>query len=214
MFARDLRANIFKSGIAGLLRKRLASGEMGVFLCIAVLEYTCENLPMIGNYAAMETEMENSRKIHFKRITASTVAAICQLSETLSPVQRTMVTDNAKSIAQAHFSEKAWMRAINVEETPVGFIMLHFGSDYDDGIDCHGAFLWRLMIAGPHQGNGYGKQAVDFLVMHLKSQGYRELYTCCGQGEGSPEGFYRKYGFVSTGDYYGDEIELVYCFGS
>ena len=35
------------------------------------------------------------------------------------------------------------------------------------------------------------------------------LYTSCGQGEGSPEGFYRKLGFVDTGDRYDDEIELV-----
>ena len=38
------------------------------------------------------------------------------------------------------------------------------------------------------------------------------LYTSCGQGEGSPEGFYRKMGFTPTGGHYGednDEIELV-----
>jgi diamine N-acetyltransferase len=158
--------------------------------------------------------METERRIHFKRITASTVLEICRLSETLSPVHRRMVTDNAISIAQAHFSERAWMRAIYVEDTPVGFLMLHFGSDYDDGIDCPGAFLWRLMIAGPHQGQGYGKEALDFLVAHLSAQGYHELYTCCGQGEGSPEGFYRAYGFTPTGDDYDGEIELVYAFRS
>jgi len=34
------------------------------------------------------------------------------------------------------------------------------------------------------------------------------LYISCGQGEGSPEGFYRHLGFTPTGDTYGDEIEL------
>jgi diamine N-acetyltransferase len=63
--------------------------------------------------------------IHFKRITAQTVISICQLSETLPPVQRQMVTDNATSIAQAHFSENCWLRAIYADETPIGFIMLH-----------------------------------------------------------------------------------------
>ena len=33
----------------------------------------------------------------------------------------------ARSIAQAHFEEKAWYRAIYADERPVGFIML-----YDD----------------------------------------------------------------------------------
>jgi diamine N-acetyltransferase len=160
----------------------------------------------------MNAPTQPERRIHFKRITASSVIEICSLSDTLSAAERKMVTDNAISIAQAHFSESAWIRAIYLDEIPVGFIMLHFGSDYDDGIDCHGAFLWRLMIAGPHQGKGYGKEALDFLVKHLKAQGYNELFTCCGVGEASPEEFYRRYGFEPTGDMYGDQIELVYHF--
>ena len=88
--------------------------------------------------------------------------------------------------------------------------MLHTGSDYADGIDCPGVFLWRLMIAGPYQGKGYGRKALDLLVRHLKALGIPELYTSCGQGEASPEGFYLKFGFIPTGDYYDDEIELVY----
>ena len=43
----------------------------------------------------------------------------------------------------------------------------------------------------------------------MKAMGIPLLYTSCGQGEGSPEGFYRKLGFTPTGDHYGDEIELV-----
>ncbi len=146
--------------------------------------------------------------IHFKRITAQTVIPICQLSETLPPAQRKMVTDNAISIAQAHFSESCWLRAIYADDTPIGFIMLHIGSDYDDGIDCPGVFLWRFMIAAPYQGLGYGRQAIDRLLDHLRAQGTPELYTCCGLGEASPEGFYKRLGFVPTGEWYGDEVEL------
>ncbi|MBS4062582.1 MAG: GNAT family N-acetyltransferase [Bacteroidetes bacterium] len=146
--------------------------------------------------------------VHFKRINAQTVVEICKLSETLSPQQQLMVTDNAISIAQAHFSENAWMRAIYADETPVGFIMLHIGSDYDDGIDCPGAFLWRLMIAAPFQGEGYGRQAIERLLDHLRAQGVTELYTSVHLGEQSPEEFYKRLGFERTGEYYGDEPEL------
>lgn len=147
--------------------------------------------------------------IHFKRITANTVAAICNLSETLTPAQRIMVSDNARSIAQAHFSEQAWMRAIYADDIPIGFILLHFGSDYNDGIDCPGVFLWRFMIAGPYQGKGYGAQAMQRLFAHLHALGIPELYTSCGLGEASPEGFYKRLGFVPTGEFYGDEPELM-----
>jgi diamine N-acetyltransferase len=35
------------------------------------------------------------------------------------------------------------------------------------------------------------------------------LFTSCGVGEGSPEGFYRKLGFTPTGEMYDDEIEMM-----
>jgi diamine N-acetyltransferase len=148
--------------------------------------------------------------IHFKRLTSKNVIEICKLSETLTPRQRTMVADNALSIAQAFCSQNAWVRAIYDSSTPVGFIMLHIGSDYEDGIDCLGIFLWRLMIARPYQGKGYGRLAMERLLMHLRSLGVKELYTSCGQGEESPEEFYRRFGFTRTGGTYGDdEIELM-----
>ena len=158
------------------------------------------------------TEPPAAPDIHFVRITARTLGAVCKLSETLTPGQRHMVADNVRSIAQAHFSENAWFRAIYADETPVGFIMLHYGSDYDDGIDCPGALLWRFMIARPFQGKGYGAAALRRLFTQLRSQGYHELYTSCGQGEESPEGFYRRLGFTPTGGHYGDEIELLLKF--
>ncbi len=152
--------------------------------------------------------MELAPDIHFKRITAQTVIPICKLSETLSTAQRKMVSDNALSIAQAHFSDNAWMRAIYADDMPIGFVLLHTGSDYDDGIDCPGIFLWRFMIAGPYQGKGYGRLAMRRLLAQLQAQGIPELYTSCGLGEASPEGFYKQLGFVPTGEMYGDEIEL------
>ncbi len=154
--------------------------------------------------------MEAKPDIHFRRITAATVVEICQLSDTLSPAQRRVVADNALSIAQGHFAENVWMRAIYADTTPIGFIMLHVGSDYDDGIDCPGVFLWRFMIAGPYQGRGYGRRAMMRVFDHLRSLGVSELYTSYRLGEGSPEGFYRELGFVPTGDSYGDEPEAVY----
>jgi len=157
-----------------------------------------------------DEKSEGRPDIHFERITARTVLQICELSETLRPRHREVVTDNAVSIAQAHFSENAWLRAIYADDRPVGFLMLHVGSDYADGIDCPGVFLWRFMVSGPEQGKGYGRRAMELLFDHLRALGIPELYTSCEVGEGSPEGFYRKLGFVPTGGYYGEEIELIY----
>ena len=163
----------------------------------------------------MDTEpVSPTPDIHFMRITATTLNQICNLSKTLSPLHRNYVADNVRSIAEAHFSPSVWMRAIYADDTPIGFIMTHTGSDYEDEIDCPGVFLWRFMIAEPYQGKGYGKRALEKLIQHLKAMGIPLLHTSCGQGEGSPEGFYRKLGFTPTGDHYGHEIELVLSVGS
>ena len=147
-------------------------------------------------------------EIDFRRISAATVGDVCDLSETLSPAQREMVADNGTSIAEAHFSENAWFRAIYADEELAGFVMLHIGADHDDGIDCPGAFLWRLMIAGPFQGKGLGRKVIARLVRDLRARGFTALHTSCGLGEGSPEGFYKGLGFLPTGDTYDEEIEL------
>lgn len=153
--------------------------------------------------------MDDIPDIHFMRITATTMNQICDLSDTLSPAQRRMVAPNVRSIAEAHFSPSAWMRAVYADDTPIGFIMTHTGSDYEDGIDCPGVFLWRFMIASAYQGKGHGKRALEKLIQHLKAMGIPLLYTSYGEGEGSPGGFYQKLGFTPTGGYYGDEIEIV-----
>lgn len=151
-------------------------------------------------------------EVTLRRISALTVCDVCQLSETLPDSQRAMVADNGTSIAEAHFSENAWFRAIYASETLVGFVMLHIGADWDDGIECPGHYLWRLMIAGPYQAMGFGEQAIRLLVNDLQGRGVTELYTSYGLGEGSPKGFYDRLGFVLTGDHYGDEVEAVLVF--
>ncbi|MEJ8543844.1 GNAT family N-acetyltransferase [Brevibacillus borstelensis] len=158
------------------------------------------------------TENPLQPEVHFRNIDDDTVLEICDLSHTLSPAQRKMVADNSVSIAQAYFSKNAWFRAIYADDAPVGFIMLDLGSDNDDGVDGNSVYLWRFMIAGSYQGKGYGKQAIELLLKHLKGQGIHELITSCGEGEGSPIGFYTGLGFVPNGETYGDEIGLILKF--
>ena len=141
--------------------------------------------------------------VSLREITAETVREVCNLSDTLAPPRKFMVAPNAVSIAQAYFSENAWFRAIYAGETPVGFLML-----YDDPAKRE-YFLWRLMIAGPHHGKGFGRRAIELLVDHVRTRpGATILETSCGQGPGSPEGFYHKLGFERNGEVYGQEIGL------
>jgi len=145
--------------------------------------------------------------VSLREVTAETVRTICKLSDTLSDAQKHMVAPNAVSIAEAHFSEHAWFRAIYADDTPVGFVMLYIGPD-DEGSPDEVHFLWRYMIAGPHQGKGYGRKGLQIVIDDLKAQGVKEFFTSCGEGEASPEGFYRSLGFERDGNMYDDEVGL------
>jgi diamine N-acetyltransferase len=143
-------------------------------------------------------------EVTLRQITAETVRAICQLSDTLEPPKKYMVAPNAVSIAQAYFEPKAWFRAVYAGETPVGFVML-----YDDP-DEPAYFLWRLMIAGHHHGKGYGRRAVELLVEYVRTRpGADALEVSCCRGAGSPEGFYQQVGFRHSGKMYGQEVGLI-----
>jgi diamine N-acetyltransferase len=142
-------------------------------------------------------------EVSLREITEETVRAICRLTDTLTPPKKYMVAPNAVSIAQAHFSEHAWFRAVYADETPVGFVML-----YDDP-DEPEYFLWRFMIAEPHHGKGFGRRAIELLVDYVKTRpGAKVLETSCGEGPGSPEGFYRNVGFQRNGKMLDDEVGL------
>jgi diamine N-acetyltransferase len=162
----------------------------------------------------MVEQMENQAEtidryspVTLREVTSQTVREICRLSDTLSDAQKKMVAPNAVSIAEAYFCKEAWFRAIYAGDAPVGFIMLYIGPD-EDNPEKMEYFLWRFMIAGPYQGMGFGKKALQIVIDDLKSQGAKELGTSCGEGEGSPEGFYLNLGFVRTGDKVGDEVVL------
>ena len=99
--------------------------------------------------------------VTLREITGETVRAICKLSDTLPEEQTKMVAPNAVSLAEAHFAEHAWFRAIYADETPVGFVML-----WDDAEKAE-YYLWRLMIATEHQRKGYGRRAIELLLDYV-----------------------------------------------
>lgn len=141
-------------------------------------------------------------KVTLCEITEKTLDAILRLQ--VSEHQRKFVADNARSIAQAHFSPHAWFRAIYADETPVGFIML-----WDNPAKPE-YYLWRLMIDAQYQGNGFGHRAVELLVEHVRTRpNASELLTSVVQAEGGLQGFYERLGFELTGDY--EDGEPVMC---
>lgn len=138
--------------------------------------------------------------VSLREVSKETVRAICNLQ--VAPGQEGFVAPNSVSIAEAHFEPRAWFRAIYAGEEPVGFVML-----YDDR-DKPEYFLWRLMIAGPFQGKGYGHRAMQLVIDEVRTRpGATELLVSWVPGEGSPEAFYLRLGFEPTGREEHGELE-------
>ena len=122
----------------------------------------------------------------------------------VAPEQSSFVATNEMSIAQAYFDrEIAWFRAIYADETPVGFLML------SDNVSEQKYFLWRLMVDARYQKLGFAKRALELLFEYVRTRpGAKGIKVSYVPGEGSPQGFYEKLGFVPTGEMLGKEVEM------
>lgn len=145
--------------------------------------------------------------ISLRQITADTVRQITDLS--VSPEQQGFVASNAVSLAQALFTEEAWYRAIYVDESPAGFVMLYDESLRKAPPANPQVGLWRFMVDARFQGQGVGAAALQEVIAHVKSRRlFTSLLVSYAPGPGCPEEFYLKAGFQHTGKVEDGEIVL------
>ena len=117
----------------------------------------------------------------------------------------------AESLEDAGAAPEAgpWYRAVYLRETPIGFVMLGINVPAGDERYPFRYFLWRLLIDERFQGRGYGTKTLDAVVEWLATQpGADVLFTSVVPGDESPVGFYERYGFRRTGQFFDDELVL------
>ncbi|MBX3011241.1 MAG: GNAT family N-acetyltransferase [Caldilineaceae bacterium] len=142
--------------------------------------------------------------VTLREITEETVGSILRLQ--VATAQEQFVANNAVSLAQALFSKHAWYRAIYADETPVGFLMLH---DEPAGEEGPVYYLWRFMIDARYQKLGFGRQALQLLIAHVRTRpNATQLLLSYVPEEGGPLAFYEKLGFVHTGKEEDGELEM------
>jgi len=145
--------------------------------------------------------------VTLREVTADNLGAILALE--VFDKQRDFVASNARSIAQAHFHQEAWFRAIYADDVPVGFVMLHDENLRDEIRQNDYYFLWRLMIDKRYQKSGFGRRAIQLLVEHVKKRpNAKTLLSSFRDGPDGPEAFYAKLGFERTGNEHDGEIEI------
>ncbi|MEU4421790.1 GNAT family N-acetyltransferase [Actinoplanes sp. NPDC024001] len=130
----------------------------------------------------------------------------------VQPGQEKFVDGVAASLraAAATPAARPWVRAVYAGDVPVGFLMTAEGAEPGNGVIPWPYYLWRLLIDARHQGRGYGRAALDLLVTHLRERSEADiLVTSIVPGAGSPHGFYVRYGFRPTGEWFDHEQVLT-----
>ncbi|MFX1325403.1 MAG: GNAT family N-acetyltransferase [Promethearchaeota archaeon] len=161
----------------------------------------------------MNIENRNSytnSNVSLKKITRRNVEQILNLR--VKPGQRFLVAPNAKSIALAHYERGTWMRGIYLGNEPIGFVLLIDSTLKRKRVMSEKSFLylWRFMIDGRYQGNGYGRRALELVIEYAKSRpNVKEITLHHETGKGNAGEFYKKVGFKHTGKTHENELEMM-----
>ncbi|MEV6143041.1 GNAT family N-acetyltransferase [Streptomyces sp. NPDC051992] len=150
----------------------------------------------------------SSPSLRLEKVTADNVEAACGLN--VRPDQDGLVKPVAWSLAQAYATpDIAWPRLIFDGERLVGFVMAFFDVRFypDDPNDNRlRSGLWRLNIDAAHQGQGYGRFAVEAVCEEIRRRGRTRATVSWVPGGHGPERFYSKLGFRLTGEMSGDQV--------
>lgn len=148
--------------------------------------------------------------LRLERVTEHNVRVACKLK--LRADQEDLVAPVAWSLADAYtLPDVAWPRLIYDDGRAVGFVMAAFAPDHDNPL--FHSYLWRLNVGAEHQGNGYGRFAVEEVCQEAVRRSQHRLTVCYHEGPHGPEEFYRRLGFRATGEYNQGEAVAVRTLG-
>ena len=147
-------------------------------------------------------------KLKFEPVTEKNRAQALRLHG--APGQEGLVEPVEQCLAEAE-QWKGWRPVLILDgERPVGFAM--YGKFPLESFPFGRVWLDRLLIAGEHQGRGYGKAALAGLIQRLREE-YRckKIYLSIVEGNWAAAELYQKFGFRLTGkrDPHGEQI-MVY----
>ncbi len=155
------------------------------------------------------SNLTSNSTISLRKLTSDNFIDVMNLN--VAPEDRQFLATNDRSMAEAHFSDQAWYRAIYADDTPVGFVLLadeECGTRKDPDPNCA---LWRFMIDERYQRLGFGGAALRLVVEHVRThERATMLLTSYLPGNISAENFYLKFGFkLYSGETPRGEIGLV-----
>lgn len=133
------------------------------------------------------------------------------------PDQQNLVSDNAKTLAQAAYEPGSYVWGLWDAETLVGLMAMIHPREYpwdtvtrpEPGNDTTAAYLWRLLIGAEFQGKGYGSAALADAFAQARAWGCALLTAHVSETPNSNLGFYESFGFRRTGEVEDGELVIA-----
>jgi diamine N-acetyltransferase len=130
-------------------------------------------------------------------LSAATIVAVNNLS--LKPGQEQFLAPVSYGIAATVIDPKtSWQRVVLDADEVVGFVSASFDSDAPE--EHFRSVLWRINVDADDQGRGVGRFAVEGLLEEARNRGEDHVNVIYEAGDGGPEAFFRRVGFVPVGE--------------
>jgi diamine N-acetyltransferase len=122
--------------------------------------------------------------------------------------QKNLVASVAQSYSDALFPPEdpngpplVWIRGVLRNSQPAGFVMCADQTDQQKD-----PWLWRLLVDKSHQGFGVGTFALTAVIDRYRGLDMQRVLTAWHPGEGNAGDFYKRFGFIETGEKIDEEI--------
>jgi diamine N-acetyltransferase len=122
--------------------------------------------------------------------------------------QKNLVASVAQSFSDALFPPEdpngpplVWIRGVLRNSQPAGFVMCADQTEQQKD-----PWLWRLLVDKSHQGFGVGTFALSAVIQRYRELEMQRVLTAWHPGPGNAGDFYKKFGFLETGEKIDDEI--------
>ena len=130
-------------------------------------------------------------------LSAATIVAVNNLS--LKPGQEQFLAPVSYGIAATVINPlTSWQRVVLDGDEVVGFVSANFDEEAEK--DHFRSVLWRINVDADDQGRGVGRFAVEKLIEEARARGKYRVNVIYEAGEGGPEAFFRRVGFVPVGE--------------
>lgn len=130
-------------------------------------------------------------------LSAATIVAVNNLS--LKPGQEQFLAPVSYGIAATVINPlTSWQRVVLDGDQVVGFVSANFDDEAPE--EYLRSVLLRINVDADDQGRGVGRYAVQALIDEARTRGVDHVDVIYEAGEGGPEAFFRRVGFVPVGE--------------